>query len=297
MIRVRRYHDNGDVDEEIDPEEVSECLGQRGALLWVDVERPTAEDVAVLATEFHVHHLAVEDLLEPSLRPRLGRYPDHCLFVVRDVCVHGNRLTSREIDLLFGDGWFISVRKPGDDGTAPLPVGPVLERFERQRNREGATDECFLLYVLLDIVVDRFFEAADELEDLVDHVEEAIFAEGPDVAVSGATEGSITERLYHLRRDLVLFRRVVAPLREALTPLLRRDVAFVGDTAVIHLRDVYDLAVRATDTADSLRDLINGALEAHLSLTSNRMNLVMKRATSWGAILVAPPPSSPGSTA
>jgi magnesium transporter len=84
----------------------------------------------------------------------------------------------------------------------------------------------------------------------------------------------------------VSFRRVVAPLREALTPLLRGEVPFVGDVALIHLRDVYDLAVRATDTVDALRDLLNGALEAHLSLMSNRMNLVMKQATSWGAILV-----------
>lgn len=286
MIRVRRYHESGEVDEELDPEEVSECLGQRGSLLWVDVESPTADDVDVLAKEFDVHHLAAEDLLEPSPRPRLGRYPDHFLLVVRDTCFEADRLSSREIDLVFGDGWLISMRKGGDDGIPPAPVQEILERFERQRGKEGATDEGFLLYVVLDTVVDRYFETSEALEDRLDGVEEAIFAERPGAPPGGSSPRSITERLYHLRQDLVTFRRLVAPLREAIAPLLRREVDFVGETALVHLRDVYDLVVRATDLADAQRDLLNGALEAHLSITSNRMNLVMKRATSWGAILV-----------
>ena len=73
MIRVRRYHEGGGVDDEVDPEDVSESLGQRGTLLWIDVDSPTAEDVALLHKEFDVHHLAAEDLLEPGTRTRLGR--------------------------------------------------------------------------------------------------------------------------------------------------------------------------------------------------------------------------------
>ena len=69
MIRVRRYHASGGVDEQVDPTDVSECLGNRGALLWVDVEDPTADDIECLTEEFHVHHLAAEDLTEPNFRP------------------------------------------------------------------------------------------------------------------------------------------------------------------------------------------------------------------------------------
>jgi magnesium transporter len=291
VIRVRRYHESGQVDEELDPEEVSECLGQRGALLWVDVESPTEEDVELLTKEFHVHHLAVEDLLERSPRPRLGRYSDHLLLVVRDACFEAGRVSSREIDLVFSDGWLISLRKGGEGDAAPAPVDEIVERFERQRHGEGATDEGFLLYVVLDTVVDRFFEVSEALEGRLDEAEEAIFAERPEAPGGGGGSSphdrSVIERLYHLRQDLVVFRRAVAPLREALSPLLRREVSFIGEAALVHLRDVYDLVVRATEMVDAQRDLLNGALEAHLSIGANRMNLVMKRATSWGAILVS----------
>jgi len=285
VIRVRRYYEDGRVDEEVDPAEVSECLGARGALLWVDVEHPSADDVALLAEEFDVHHLAVEDLLEPSPRPRLGRFGDHFLLVAHDTRVKDGRLATCEVDLVFGDGWLISVRKPHSEGAPPMPVEPIVERFERQRGHEGATDEGFLLYVFLDVVTEGFFDTAEALEDRLDSIEAVIFTEEGGPAPRSLT-GGVTQELYHLRRDLVGFRRVAAPLRETLTPLFRGEIRFVGEAALVHLRDVYDMAVRATDMIDALRDLLNGALEAHLSIMSNRMNLVMKQATSWGAILV-----------
>ncbi|MDQ3944622.1 MAG: magnesium transporter CorA family protein [Actinomycetota bacterium] len=288
MIRVRRYHEDGRVDEEIDPAEVSECLGTRGALLWVDVEHPSVEDVKCLAEEFDVHHLAAEDLLEPSPRPRLGRFGEHFLVVAHDTRLQAGRLATSEVDLVFGDGWVISVRKADSEGgSPPMPVEPIMERFEQQRGEEGATDEGFLLYVFLEAITEGFFETAEALEDRLEAIEAVIFTRGPAPAdLRGAAAGGITEQLYHLRRDLVGFRRVAAPLRETLTPILRGEIRFVGDAALVHLRDVYDLTVRATDMVDAQRDLLNGALEAHLSIMSNRMNLVMKQATSWGAILV-----------
>jgi magnesium transporter len=289
VIRVRRYLENGEVDEELDPGDVSDCLNQRGALLWVDVEHPTADDVECLTKEFDVHHLAAEDLLEPSQRPRLTRFDDHFLLVVRDPWFDEGRFDSRETDLVFGDGWLITVRKPGEEGAPATPASEVIDRFERLRRLEGATDEGFLLYVVLDAIVDRFFEVSDAVEERLDHIEREIFSDRRPrrVDLLHGGDAGITEQLYHLRQDLVSFRRSVAPHREALAPLLRGEAPFLGDVAVIHLRDVHDLVVRATEMVEGQRDLLNGALDAHLSIASNRMNLVMKRATSWGAILVS----------
>jgi magnesium transporter len=283
VIRVRRYLGTGEIDEQIDPEEISECLGRGGQLLWVDAEGLTAPDVECLAKEFAVHHLAAEDLLESLPRPGLGRYGGHFLLAARDCSGDGRSFSTRELDLVFGDGWVISVRKAGEEGAAPMPVDPVIQSFERLRGDKGLTDEGFILYAFLDVVVERFFDVADWLEDRLEAVEEAIFA---DEVPAGVADRTITENLYQLRRDLVAFRRVVAPLREAIGPLLRREAAFLAEPALVHLRDVYDRVVRVTETTETFRDLLNGALEAHLSIASNRMNLVMKRATSWGAILV-----------
>jgi magnesium transporter len=288
VIRVRRYHESGSVDDQLDPSDVSECLGERGALLWVDVEDPSGADIDCLTQEFHVHHLAAEDLTEPAPRPRLAMFDSHFLLSARDVTFDGERFSSREVDLLFGDGWLISLRKPGDGGQAPMPVKDVVERFERARKLDGATDEGFLLFVFLDTIVDRFFDVSDAVEERLEAIEDIIFADpdGEAATARAPADRSITEKLYRLRHDLIAFRRVVSPLRDAVNPLLRNEVGFLGDAAVLHLRDVYDHVLRAVELSEAHRDLLTGALDAHLSLVSNRMNLVMKRATSWGAILV-----------
>jgi magnesium transporter len=287
VIRVRRYHESGAVDEHVDPTDVSECLGDHGALLWVDVEDPTGEDIACLTQEFHVHHLAAEDLTEPAPRPRLALFDTHCLLSVRDCIFDGERFSTREVDLVFGDGWLLSLRNVGDEGEPPMPVDDVVQRFERSRKLDGATDEGFLLFVFLDTIVDRFFDVSDAVEERLEAVEDDIFGDPSGVPSAAApADRRITEQLYRLRHDLIGYRRVVSPLRDALNPMLRNEVGFLGDVAVLHLRDVYDHVLRAVELSEAHRDLLTGALDAHLSLVSNRMNLVMKRATSWGAVLV-----------
>jgi magnesium transporter len=289
VIRVRRYHPSGDFDEHIDPADVSDCLGDKGALLWVDVEEPTGDDIACLTDEFHVHHLAAQDLIEPAPRPRLAMFDTHFLLSVRDCLFDGERFSSREVDLVFGDGWLLSLRKRGDRDEPPMPVKDVLERFERARRLDGATDEGFLLFVFLDTIVDRFFDVSDAVESRLEAVEDEIFGDpdGAAVTAGAAANRTITEQLYRLRHDLIGFRRVVSPLRDAVNPLLRNEVGFLTEPAVLHLRDVYDHVLRAVELSEAHRDLLTGALDAHLSLVSNRMNLVMKQATSWGAILVS----------
>jgi magnesium transporter len=288
VIRVRRYQESGEVHEHLDPADVSECLGDHGALLWVDVEDPTADDIACLTEEFHVHHLAAEDLTEPAPRPRLAMFDTHYLLSVRDCIFEGGQFSTREVDLLFGDGWLLSIRNVGDGGEPPMPVDEVVQRFERARKLGGATDEGFLLFVFLDTIVDRFFDVSDAVEERLEAIEDDIFfdPDGRAVSARAPADRSVTERLYRLRHDLIGYRRVVSPLRDAVNPLTRNEVGFLGEAAVLHLRDVYDHVVRAIELAEAHRDLLNGALDAHLSLVSNRMNLVMKRATSWGAILV-----------
>jgi magnesium transporter len=286
MIRVRRYHESGHVDEEIDPKDVSNCLGDRGTLLWVDVEDPSEDDIDCLTEEFGVHHLAAEDLTEPAPRPRLARFDGHLVLSVRDCLFEGDRFATREVDLVFGDGWLISLRKPGERGHPRMPVKDVVERFERARKISGATDEGFLVFVFLDTIVDRFFDVSDAVEDRLEAIEDDIFRDPEETTSKAPADRSVIESLYRLRHDLIGFRRVVSPLRDAMNPLVRNDVDFLGDVALIHLRDVYDHVVRAVELGEAHRDLLNGALDAHLALVSNRMNLVMKRATSWGAILV-----------
>src|SRR5207247_3659859 len=143
----------------------------------------------------------------------------------------------------------------------------------------------YRLYLRLDEIVDGYFDALDQLEDGCEEVEEPVF---------GGTESPTSEemgrqgQIFQLKKELLKFRRVVAPLREVLDVMQRRTIDVVTVPLEPYYRDVYDHILRAADFVDSLRDILSSALEAHLAVVSNRLNEVMKRLTSWGAIILVP---------
>ncbi len=287
MISVRHYRTGAPGAERGDPETIDRHLAEQDGLVWVDVDGPTPEDVKLLAEEFDVHHLAAEDLLEARQRPKLERYGDHFLLVARDCRIDESTLIAMEIDVIFGDGWIVTVRKPSHLGHEPVSLEEVARRFERQRSGEGATDEGFLLYVLLDTLVDRYFLVIDELEDRLEDLEQMVFGQDGQGTPHGTTDPVELQRaMFRLRSTLMGLRRSVAPLREVIGALLRREVPFLGEAAVVHLQDVYDHVLRIVDLNESQRELLTAVQEARIAIAGNRMNQVMKTMTSWGAILL-----------
>jgi magnesium transporter len=134
--------------------------------------------------------------------------------------------------------------------------------------------------VLLDEIVDGYFTALDHYEDRTEEVEDSVFGE--------SAEREVQSEIFELKKDLMWFRRVVAPLREVLDVMQRRTVNVVTPALEPYYRDVYDHVLRATDFVDSLRDILSSVLEASLAVISNRLNEVMKSLTSWGAIILVP---------
>ena len=131
---------------------------------------------------------------------------------------------------------------------------------------------------MFDVIIDRYFDVNDAIEDRLDDVEEEVFSDERD---TGIPHGVFT-----LRRGLVEFRRAAAPMREVLDAVSRKDVPFVCEESIAHFRELYDRLLRVLDFIETQRDLLTGLLEADLAVISNRLNEVMKKVTSWGAILV-----------
>jgi magnesium transporter len=280
VIKTRLYRDAVEGHEEVPTGRLADAIEPKHTLLWVDCVEPTDAELDSLTTQLRIGHIAAEDLHHGGQRTKLEHYHEHFHVAVHDCSVVGDRLVTREIDIVFGDGWVLSVRQPGDDpdNRAPFALEPVIRRFEVERNAEQAKDEGFLIWALLDVVVDRYFDVADRFDDRLDEVEEVVFS---------ADKGDdIPKEMFDLRRGMVHFRRAVAPLREVLAALLRREADCLGDAAIVHLQDVYDHVLRVTDWIETQRDLLTGLLEADLTVVSNRLNQVMKRMTSWGAILL-----------
>jgi magnesium transporter len=133
---------------------------------------------------------------------------------------------------------------------------------------------------LLDELVDGYFDRLDAIEDRIEQLEDSIFADD-------STEPRMQEELFDLRRELLEFRHVVVPLRDVASALMRGEVAWINEHDAVLFQDVFDHVLRVQDQLDLLRELMGNAVDAHLAIISNRMNSVMKRMTSWGAILLA----------
>jgi magnesium transporter len=238
-------------------------------LRWIDAEDPTEEELQRLTKEFDLHQLAVEDVRKHHQRPKLERYPKHEFLVAYSAGLE-------ECDFFIGPDWVISIREAGDDGTWNCAGARVrFERVADDRRTPG-----YLLYILLDELVDGYFVVLDDLEDRIENVEDRIFAD------EHLPEHTIQEELFEVRRKLLLFRRVVVPLRDVASALMRGEVPWVTQHEAILFQDVFDHVLRVVDQVDLLRDLTGNAVDAQLAIASNRMNRVMKSMTSWGAILL-----------
>lgn len=271
VLTVRCYADDRRVHAVDHLDGVTDHTDMPGRFVLVDVVDATDDDLARIADAFHLHPLAMEDARKHGQRPKLERYPTHAFVVA-----YSGRLA--EVDVFVGPTWAVVVRGPGPDG-APWDITPALERFVRVDG--DRPDMGTFLYVLLDEIVDGYFDAIDDTEDLLEALEDRIF----DETRADTDERAIQQELYEVRRKLLAFRRAVVPVRDVVGALLRREVPWVDGEALVRLQDVYDHVLRAIDLVDAGRELMGNAVDAHLAIISNRVNRVMKTMTSWGAIL------------
>jgi magnesium transporter len=276
MPRTRAYRDGKIVGHGFPLDDVSDFLDHDGCFVWVDFESPTAEEMRQVADEIDLHELAIEDALHPGQRPKLDRYEDFLFTVLYDVGFDdaSGDLTTDEVKAFITHRSLITVHEPSFD------IGIVEKALDDNRDLAGH-GVSYLVWGLLDSVVDRHYDTAEILGDSIDGLEETLF----DVRQQTM---DVQRRSFALRKSLVEFRRVVTPMREVLNTLLRRDDANLAPEMGPYFQDVYDHVLRVTEQTDALRDLVSTILDTNLSIQSNRMNLVMKKVTSWAAIIAVP---------
>jgi magnesium transporter len=280
-VTVRTYREGLLQDMEMDLEDISDFLTHPDHMLWLDLEGATKENVSMLGREFGFHELALEDSLHPHQRPKIEQYGSYYFLVAYAVSVEEGELQEHEMAVFVGRNYLVTVRKE-----PPYDVTEVIKRTMAHTDlcKEGA---AYLLYVLLDEVVDGYFTALEGLEEEAEDVEDKVF--GKDQSSDPVPrEADEQTDIFKLKKQLLKFRRVIAPLREVLDVMQRRTIEVVSPPLEPYYRDVYDHVLRATDFLDNLRDILSSTLEAHLAVISNRLNEVMKRLTSWGAIILVP---------
>ncbi len=245
--------------------------------MWVDLTTPDHEQLQALRGRLGISPTVVDAILNPRERTKLMRYGSYFHVAVHDCSCVQNTVSSREIDVVTGPGWLVTVRHTSDDGT-PVDLDEVARRFELQRVEHHTSEQGFLLWALFDVIVDRYFEVTDGFDDRLDEIEAVVFSDEPPPA--------IPRNIFTVRSDLTTLRRAAAPMREVVNAVIRREIDFVDEVAIVHFHDVYDRVLRVGDLVEAQRDLLTGLLEANLAVTSNQLNQVMKKMTSWGAILI-----------
>jgi magnesium transporter len=280
MIRAWRYRQGVAGRTDIANDAIASSRAGPGTLLVVDAESPTESELTELAAALDLERALVDDLRYTNQRTKLDRHPEHFRIAVHPVEVKDRHLVVKEVELVFAQDWLLIVRQPSPEGEPPFDLDEPIRRFEQSRDEPDADDLGGMLWAVLDVIVDGYFEIGDHVDERLDEIEDLVFSE--------RTGNETPREVFTLRRGLVRFRRSAAPLREVLNELTRHEVEWLGPDTIVRLQDVYDHALRVADLTDSQRDLLTGLLEAHLAVVSNRMNDVMKKTSSWGALILVP---------
>jgi magnesium transporter len=259
---------------EITVREIHDYVSRPDCFVWVALRDATDAELAEMQEEFDLHPLAVEDARHGHQRPKIEEYGDSLFAVIQTIERDGDELRVGEVDVFVGPNYVLTVRHRSERGFAE-----VRARCEREPDllRHGS---AYVLYALMDAVVDRYFPLIDKLEVELEEIEERIFA-------SAAARAHV-EALYGIKQKLVVLKHAVGPMLEASSKLYGGRVpqlcAGMGD----YFRDVSDHLSRLNQSIDSIRDMVTTAMSVHLSLSTMQENETTKRLAAYGALVAVP---------
>lgn len=270
-------------------DETFELMRERGGMGWIGLYRPDADELQVVAAEFRLHELAVEDALRGHQRPKLEHYEDHLFVVLRPARYLDaeEEVEFGEVHVFVGRDFVVTVRHAEEPD-----LGHVRRRLENDPELLAHGPEA-VLYAILDEVVDRYAPVLVGLENDIDEIENQLFVDDVDA----------TQRIYELSREVLEFQRAAQPLTDIVGGLLREGERQGADAELQRrLRDVHDHAIRVADRAATFRAVLENALTVESTIVARRQNEEMRRMTeesirqgdqmkrisAWAAILFAP---------
>ena len=271
-------YQNGRKLGDISVADISEHVTRPECFVWVALFDPTRQEIDEMAAEFGLHALAVEDARKGHQRPKIEEYDDSLFAVLHTVEASPDDpaapLTSGEVDIFVGRNYILSVRHRTQKGFTD-----VRARCEREPEllRHGSG---FVLYALMDTVVDRYFPILDTMESELEQIEERIF-------VPNAARSNI-ESLYALKQKLMVLKHAVDPLMEATGKLYGGRVPLVCNGMQEYFRDVYDHLHRIHATIEGIREMLATAIQVNLGMISLSENEVTKKLAAWAAIIAVP---------
>jgi magnesium transporter len=248
--------------------DVKKALATTTERVWIDLISPDHDELAELSAVLGLHPLVVEDILESNQRAKIEIYPD-ALHIVMFGLTYEGEILAHEIDIVLGQRYLLTSHDADID-----PRNAPFTKREEGSHLSGGAD--FVLWAIADWIVDGYFPVFDRLGDEIDDLEADVMRK---------PNNWVVERLFQVRRDLLLIRHAVNPQREVFNQLTNRDSKLIKPDRIVYYRDIYDHLIRLTDELDSYRELVSTTLDVYLSQVNNKLSEIMKRLTGVTVVL------------
>jgi magnesium transporter len=276
-VRIHVAEYDGDRFEERDVRSIEECfpLKSKPAVTWIDIDGIHDTEVVRRAGEIlNLHFLLLEDIVTTGQNPKIEDHGDYIFVVLKRLALEdaGEEIREDQVSIVLGANYVITFREGGDEVFENVRS---LLRNSGGRFRSKGAD--YLAYAILDDIVDRYFLVLDRLGERIEITEEALIS-----SPSAETVGGI----HHLKKEILLLRKSVWPLREIVSSLQRSGSGLIEEHTRIYLRDVHDHIIQVLDTSETYREMVYGMFDIYLSSLSNRMNQVMKVLTMFASVFI-----------
>jgi len=242
---------------------------------WINLSG--IHDISMLelfGQHFGIHNLALEDILNTQHRPKVEEMEGYTLIILKMLFFDekAQNIDSEQISLILGPHYVLTFQEREGD-----VFDAVRDRLQRSSGRIRQRDTDYLTYALIDSIVDSYFHILEKVGDQLAQLEEDLL-EDPDQSTLG--------RIHHYKRQLMLLRKSVWPLREVISELYKEESPFIKEDTQVFLRDLYDHTIQVMDTVEIFRDTVSGLQDLYMSTVSNRMNEIMKVLTIMASIFI-----------
>ena len=263
--------------EEKEAKEVEECFPfkDKPTVTWINIDGIQRIDVIEkIGKHFNLHPLALEDIVNTGQRPKMEDFVDY-IFVVLKMLYYDEKereTKAEQLSLVLGPNWVISFQENEGD-----VFDPIRERIRADKGRIRKMGADYLVYALIDAVVDNYFLILEKIGEKIEEIEDELVANPAPETL---------QAIHNLKRQMIFLRKSVWPLREVISRLERWESQLINKSTDIYLRDVYDHTIQVIDAIETFRDMLSGMLDIYLSSVSNRMNEVMKVLTIIATIFI-----------
>ncbi|MDD5254914.1 MAG: magnesium/cobalt transporter CorA [Candidatus Omnitrophica bacterium] len=275
MYETFLYHpQQGFNTQKLSPDEMRGALKDPSCVLWIDFSIIDDEDIDILTEIFNLHPLTIEDFIMPNARPKIENFKDYAfliMFSMERLEQERTRIRTDERDFCLGANFLITSH---GEGSGAFATSKDRVRKQSPIIKNGAD---FLLYSLLDTLVDSYFPVIQEFDDMVDDMSDELFREPSNQTL---------KKIYFLKNEIMYLRRTIGPQADVMSIISRGDVPHILPANLMYFRNIYDNLVRLNDTVGTSRDIVTGAMEAYVSVISNRLNEIMKTLTVITTIMM-----------